>query len=568
MILFAHSKSSHGWLIEIWELHPALTHLPIAFLLGGVVLDLYVWRRGRPDLGPFVTGLLIAGVVSGIISALAGVVAFFTVPAHTEEAHALMFWHMAIQATALLVFACPAIERWRKGSIMPSLAGRLAGIVGALLLIVGSGIGGYIVYHGGAGVAPELLASSLRQHRHGESRQQGSKERDSGPVHQHEDDRKQPEPRSSDATVAMYEKTEAMEHTAYQLPAEQPAHDQKMPAPHEKKPTAKDKSAQRGHDHKESDPGKNEAKKDSAHEGHGRREIFTLPAVPPASAAAAYVPRGHTVQVVLYNLNYPSSLDLDDKGNLYIAEAGEVPGGPKTPARVVRIRIAGEVETIVSDGLVAPVTGVHWHQGRLYITHKGKISAWSEKGGLVDVLSGLASAGVDPNKQIMTEAADGRLYLGHGHRLVRIDAKTTKVETYFGRPEDARETPAAEHKDHSTPARNGQEHHDHGTKGSGHKEHGNHPKQMNEHQGHEKKRSGHDDHATPAKKSPQLMLEDSVTAGPRHLVAMRFAPGGEALYVVDFGAVFMTPDGTRAVPGTGVVWRILRDDAAPPVLLP
>ena len=113
MTLFAHSEGGTGWggPFQPWEFHPALNHLPIAFLLGGVVLDLYAWWRGRPALTQVATGMLVAGLLTGIITALAGVLAFYTVPAHTEEAHRLMYWHIAIQVAALLLFAWPAVER-------------------------------------------------------------------------------------------------------------------------------------------------------------------------------------------------------------------------------------------------------------------------------------------------------------------------------------------------------------------------------------------------------------------------------------------------------------------------
>ncbi|MCI0464156.1 MAG: hypothetical protein L0Z62_45055 [Gemmataceae bacterium] len=170
MILLAHTEGGHGWggPFEPWEFHPALNHLPIAFLLGGVALDLYAWWRERPTLAQVSTGLLIAGVLTGLLTALAGLLAFFTVPAHTEEAHRLMYWHLGIQAAALLLFAWPAWERWRTWAAPPALVGRFVTCLAAVLLLIGSGIGGYIVYHGGAGIDPQLLATEVRgSHSHG-----------------------------------------------------------------------------------------------------------------------------------------------------------------------------------------------------------------------------------------------------------------------------------------------------------------------------------------------------------------------------------------------------------------
>lgn len=149
MLVLAHSESGYrgGGLVELWEIHPALTHFPIAFLMAGVVLDVYAWWRGKPSLEQVATGLLVAGFLTGVLAALAGVLAFFTVPAHTEAAHRLMYWHMGIQAGALLLFAWPIWQRWRSWSAAPHT--RVAASFAALLLLIGSGIGGYVVYHGG-----------------------------------------------------------------------------------------------------------------------------------------------------------------------------------------------------------------------------------------------------------------------------------------------------------------------------------------------------------------------------------------------------------------------------------
>lgn len=164
MLVFAHSGAGHGWgsRIEPWEIHPALTHFPIAFLVGGVVVDLYAWWRGRPGLAPIATGLLITGLVTGVLTALAGLLAFLTVPAHTNEAHRLMYWHLGIQSASLVLFALVARVGWRDRPTPLTMPARLVGWVATVFLLVGSGIGGYVVYHGAAGIEPGLLAPELR----------------------------------------------------------------------------------------------------------------------------------------------------------------------------------------------------------------------------------------------------------------------------------------------------------------------------------------------------------------------------------------------------------------------
>jgi uncharacterized membrane protein len=169
MMILAHSEGGHGWggPIEPWEIHPMLIHFPIAFLLGGVLLDLYAWCRGSATLVRIATGLLIAGVLTGLLTALAGWLAMETVPAHTEQAHELMQWHMYIQLIAVGLFVIVCLIRWWRWNAAPGGAARVLGWIAAIVISVGAGFGGYIVYHGGAGVMPQLLAPEVREsHEH------------------------------------------------------------------------------------------------------------------------------------------------------------------------------------------------------------------------------------------------------------------------------------------------------------------------------------------------------------------------------------------------------------------
>ncbi len=152
-----------------WELHPALVHFPIGLLLAGVILDLYAWWRHRDDMASTATGLLIAGVLAGVAAAISGLIAYNTVPAHTAEAHEMMTWHWKLQSVVIALFSVVLVMRWRTRTTQPSLAGRLIGLIATVLLVVGSFLGGQLVYRGGAGVDPELLAPAVREahHHHG-----------------------------------------------------------------------------------------------------------------------------------------------------------------------------------------------------------------------------------------------------------------------------------------------------------------------------------------------------------------------------------------------------------------
>ena len=60
--------------MRAWEIHPAFVHFPIAFLVGGVVLDLF--GRSSESAVTTATYLLIAGLATGAIAAAAGVVSY------------------------------------------------------------------------------------------------------------------------------------------------------------------------------------------------------------------------------------------------------------------------------------------------------------------------------------------------------------------------------------------------------------------------------------------------------------------------------------------------------------
>jgi uncharacterized membrane protein len=152
-----------------WEVHPTLIHFPIAFFLGGLLLDLlaWVWPRPRLDWTRVATGLYGAGVVMGLITALAGAAAFFTLPGtHTERAHILMYWHLALEAAAVFLFAIIAWRRWREWDLIPPARQRLASLLAAGLFVFASALGGYIVYHGGAGIPRQVFTAYEQNEEH------------------------------------------------------------------------------------------------------------------------------------------------------------------------------------------------------------------------------------------------------------------------------------------------------------------------------------------------------------------------------------------------------------------
>jgi glucose/arabinose dehydrogenase/cytochrome c553 len=141
----------------------------------------------------------------------------------------------------------------------------------------------------------------------------------------------------------------------------------------------------------------------------------SLPTIPPPDADAAEVPSGYRVEVVLTGLQYPSSVEFDDRGSMYVAEAGNIDGDWVAPARVIKYTQTGpntRTNEVVADNLMGPVTDLLWHGGKLYISHRGKISVL-EAGKVRDLVTELPSFGDHHNNQ-MSVGPDGKVYFGQG----------------------------------------------------------------------------------------------------------------------------------------------------------
>lgn len=136
-----------------------------------------------------------------------------------------------------------------------------------------------------------------------------------------------------------------------------------------------------------------------------------MPKIPPPDPAAAFVPEGYRVEVVASGLTYPSSVEFDDQGRMFVAESGYVYGDEAAPARVLRIGGPDDIE-IIADQLNGPVTDLLWHNGELFISHKGKVSVL-RGGKLTDIVTGLPSEGDHHNNQL-TAGPDGKIYVGQG----------------------------------------------------------------------------------------------------------------------------------------------------------
>jgi glucose/arabinose dehydrogenase len=133
---------------------------------------------------------------------------------------------------------------------------------------------------------------------------------------------------------------------------------------------------------------------------------------------------GYRLERVLGNLTFPTSVAFDDWGRVYVVDGGFAYGPTYTPARILRLPAewlasrgaadaTAEAEVICGEGLVGPVTGIAFHDDRLYVAHRGRVSTVGADGVPHDILSGLPSQGDYQNNKVVF-GPDGRLYFGQG----------------------------------------------------------------------------------------------------------------------------------------------------------
>jgi glucose/arabinose dehydrogenase len=147
------------------------------------------------------------------------------------------------------------------------------------------------------------------------------------------------------------------------------------------------------------------------------RAVETLrlgPKVPPPAASAVEVPEGFQAEVVMSNLTYPTSIEFDDTGAMFVAEAGYSYGDSSVKPRILKISRDGTVKVIAQEPVLSgPINDLLWHGGRMYVSHRGKISILEPDGRVRDLVTGLPSEGDHHNNQL-TVGPDGKIYFGQG----------------------------------------------------------------------------------------------------------------------------------------------------------
>jgi uncharacterized membrane protein len=138
--------------MSLWEIHPALVHFPLTLLLAATALEIAAAVKRHDFLNRIAARVLAAGVIAALVAAVAGLVAYFTVPAHTEAAHARILVHALCAASATIVYGVVLVLHSQPPSEVSGSRRLIASIVAATLLCAAGALGGYVVYQDGVGV--------------------------------------------------------------------------------------------------------------------------------------------------------------------------------------------------------------------------------------------------------------------------------------------------------------------------------------------------------------------------------------------------------------------------------
>jgi len=132
-------------------LHPMLIVFPAAFTVGAFVADAAGLLAGWPTVSATGAYLSAAAVVTGLVAGVPGLIDYFGVVPPNSSARKRATWHMAVNLTALALFAVGWAFR-DPDSLRPGVGTLLLEAAGVGLIGYGGWMGGTLVYRNQIGV--------------------------------------------------------------------------------------------------------------------------------------------------------------------------------------------------------------------------------------------------------------------------------------------------------------------------------------------------------------------------------------------------------------------------------
>lgn len=141
-------------------LHPLLVTLPIGFLIGAFLSDIAFYYTGDGFWARASTWLIGAGLVTGVLAAVAGLIDFLG----SERIRSLTFawYHFGGNAIAMILTAINLYLRAQSDMTAVTGGQLLLSILVVLIFAVTGWLGGEMVFRYGAGVIGDPLAGSTK----------------------------------------------------------------------------------------------------------------------------------------------------------------------------------------------------------------------------------------------------------------------------------------------------------------------------------------------------------------------------------------------------------------------
>jgi hypothetical protein len=87
--------------------------------------------------------------------------------------------------------------------------------------------------------------------------------------------------------------------------------------------------------------------------------------------AGIALPEGYRAEVAATGLSFPTGVAFDDRGGIYVLEAGYSYGEVWTTPRLLKVEAGGKT-SVFTEGENGPWNGVVFHQGAFYIADGGR----------------------------------------------------------------------------------------------------------------------------------------------------------------------------------------------------
>jgi len=142
----------------------------------------------------------------------------------------------------------------------------------------------------------------------------------------------------------------------------------------------------------------------------------------PSAFPTVRLPPGLKIEKVVGGLTYPTAITWDDKGAMYVAEAGGQFLEEPPPARILKVTngTATPAIDLTKAGVADSAAGMTWYKGSFYVVARdpkdrtGAIFRATPGGSVTKILTGFVDSQSEHQLNDIQAGPDGRLYFANG----------------------------------------------------------------------------------------------------------------------------------------------------------